>query len=94
MVRRALLGAVAVAMLLAGCGGGKSSPTSAADWASSYCSAAASWTTEFQSARAGVKAANGAPAAVDSAVSAVSLATTTFSLALDLPYGFDDLLAH
>jgi hypothetical protein len=86
VVRRAVPVLIGV-LLLAGCGGGgggKSSTKSAADWASAYCSAASTWVTAFQSARSGLKS-NGGPnvaSAVDTAVSQVSAATNTFTLAL------------
>ena len=61
-MRRSLLSlalVAAMAVLVAGCGGSDgdgSSTTSAADWASGYCSDATSWVTSLDEARAGVKA--------------------------------------
>ena len=84
MIRGALPAVLATVVLLAGCGGGggsKSSTTSAADWASAYCSAAATWVSALQSARESLKNNNGSTSAQD-AVQSVSLATNTFTIAL------------
>ena len=89
MARPALptaLAAVVGSLFLAGCGGGGGSSTKpAADWANGYCSAAVSWVDAFQSARAGIKSGGGpnVASAVDNAVSQVSAATNTFTIALD-----------
>ena len=102
MIRGALPAVLAVVVLLAGCGGGgggsKSSTTSAADWASAYCSAAATWVATFQSARESVKNNNGSTSA-EAAVQSVALATNSFTIALgrlgkpDTPNGDADQAA-
>jgi hypothetical protein len=83
MIGRALPGALAgvVSLLLVGCGGGGGSSTKSADeWATAYCSAAATWVSAFQTARAGVASSDLGPA---EAVQQVVGATNTFTIALD-----------
>ncbi|MGZ4382415.1 MAG: hypothetical protein ACXVZ2_03825 [Gaiellaceae bacterium] len=98
MIRGALL-ALAVVVLVAGCGGGgggsSSSTTSAADWASAYCSDAATWVSALQSARDNLKN-NSRSTDAQEAVQSVSLATNTFTIAMgrvgqpDTPNGAAD----
>ena len=72
----------ALATLLAGCGGGGSSTTSAADWASGYCGGAATWVSTLDKLRGGIKA--GDPTATPSdAVQQLTFATNDFAKAID-----------
>jgi len=85
VVKGALPVGLVVVALLAGCGGGgggsSASTTSAADWATEYCSDAATWVSALQSARDSLKNDNGSTSAQD-AVQSVSLATNTFTIAM------------
>jgi len=57
----------ALAVVAAGCGGGSSSPTTAADWAKGYCSGASAWVTALGEARASVKPGDPSATASDAA---------------------------
>jgi hypothetical protein len=68
---------VVSAALLAGCGGGGGgSTTSAADWANGYCSAATSWVTTLDQARADAKSGQTSPSI---AAQTVTTQTNTFT---------------
>jgi hypothetical protein len=78
-VRRLLLPVLVVVpvALLAGCGGGGgSSTTSAADWANGYCSAATTWVTTLDQARADAKTGQASPS---NAAQTVTNQTNTFT---------------
>jgi hypothetical protein len=76
-MRRVLLSAALLAgatVLLAGCGGGDSSGTSATDWASGYCGDSTTWVTALDNARASVKSGT----APDEAAQTVTDETNSF----------------
>lgn len=63
--------------LLAGCGGsGGGSTTSAADWANGYCSAATTWVTTLDTARADARTGKASPS---NAAQTVTNQTNTFT---------------
>jgi hypothetical protein len=62
--------------LLAGCGGGGSSTKSATDWADGYCSAATTWVTTLDQARADAKSGQTSPS---DAAQTVTNQTNTFT---------------
>jgi hypothetical protein len=67
---------VVAGALLAGCGGDGGSTTSAAEWASGYCSAAETWVTTLDQQRADSKSGRTTP---DNAAQAVTDETNTFT---------------
>jgi hypothetical protein len=69
-------------VLLAGCGGGDGggSTTSAADWASGYCSAANTWLTTLGQQRTDAKTGKTTP---DDAAQAVTDETNSFTQSID-----------